>query len=264
MNRLALCRLLSTTPAAKIARIDLRMVAALRAETGMSLQLCQQALEQYGNNLALARERLADLAQAQAGKKQALTNESLPAGLVGLFEGEDAFCMMRLSCKTDFASRSLHFSQLAHDISKLAFQQISRPPVSYQSVSIPAGELALVSELVQAKIAVLQEPIAVDAVHVCRRDPLVLHTFYLHNRINGNMGSVGAIVRVDPGAGGPSASLRSFVDKLARHIAGMRPGSVAELLQQPFVFSPTSEPVQNVLAAHPNATIIDFHTCSAK
>ncbi len=258
-------------------KVDLGLLSQLRRETQGSMQACRQALAESDNNIAKARVRLAALLQGKglvklaqvAGASEVDQAERLNEGLVSSFSDESGtkLCAFKIACRTDFASRSDIFAKLAADIGRGFLS--NDPDCPSASIDMPQ---------INQAVAILQEPIVLSDVHVWHR----LHRShpigtYLHNKSNSNGGTIWSFVRMVPSSTAGSESgdqslsggtqVRSFVENLARHIAGMAPGTLEELLGQEFMFSDSQQTVgQAIASSRPlaNFSIAEFARISIK
>lgn len=94
--------------------IDLTLLKKLRAETGISVSECRQALEDadgdYDKALKILQSKAAEKAAKKADREtgQGLIETYVHAGKIGV--------MVKLLCETDFVARTDEFKNLAHEI----------------------------------------------------------------------------------------------------------------------------------------------------
>jgi translation elongation factor EF-Ts len=226
-------------------RIDTSLLMTLRRETGASLQLCREAIEGSGNDLLLARLKLTSLTESRGEKRLLAYEGNSSEGFVGMYRGPlGKICIVKLRCMTDFVARSSQFAQLAEDISRLYLE----------GSTIVEGQT---ESLIKSKVGVLQEPISVDTIKVIEPNSTHLVGTYLHNKLNNGMGTIASIVEVDPGHNSHT-DLQLFVDNLARHIGGLNPRTMGELLAQVFLFAQDGCSIREELEKFGGSKIINF------
>ncbi|MCL5004001.1 MAG: translation elongation factor Ts [Patescibacteria group bacterium] len=109
---------------------DLVLLKKLREETGAGVMDCQRALEQFGGDVAQAREHLKALGVEKAAKK---ADREVKAGLVDayLHATGRVGAVVSLACETDFVARTDDFKKLAREI---AMQAAAMKPQSVEEL----------------------------------------------------------------------------------------------------------------------------------
>lgn len=94
---------------------DVQQVKKLRAETGISIAECRQALAESRGDFAAALNFLRAAGAALAAKK---SGRALAAGILGVYIHTNGLvgAMVALVCETDFVAKNRDFKTLADDL----------------------------------------------------------------------------------------------------------------------------------------------------
>ncbi|PJF17933.1 hypothetical protein PSACC_02227, partial [Paramicrosporidium saccamoebae] len=244
-------RLMNFTPYKCVGplKVDLKCLSVLREETGLSLQLCRQALQASGNDLEAARIQLSKLAGSKADKKLA-SGSALQEGSIGMYEGEaGAVVLVKLLCTTDFVARGAHFSDLASKIMQAVYSDSERIHDR-------------ITDLIREKVGVLQENIVCNDFILCKPDSGNITGSYLHNKTINGLGTIGAVIEM-AGIESGKQPCQSLANKVARHVAGMGPSSMDNLLSQQYLFAPDGSTVHDYLTSQA-CRIVRYYRMSIK
>ena len=112
-------------------------VKKLREATGAGMIDCRNALLETGGDVEKAKERLAELGQSKAEKKEERTANE---GSVGSYihSGGKIGVLVEINCETDFVARNPKFGELVRDV---AMHIAAMSPQYLDRESVPAGEL---------------------------------------------------------------------------------------------------------------------------
>ena len=215
-------------------KCDIKMLNAIRRETGASWLICQKALQDSNNDLNVARQAIRTLVDAKA-KTICSGAQNLHEGLVGIFRNNSRLCILKLACETDFVSKSPVFASL---MEKLAFRRLNQSHVPDKVINEDEKDIFETSVSVNESIVVAD----VDVVEI---SPERYYGTYIHNRIHSFAGSIACVVELK--GSDPS---NDMANKFARHIAGLAPSSVMELENQPFLFGTDGKTVSDTLILH--------------
>lgn len=249
MFRLVIKRGLGAVPRPSAAS----MVARLRAETGHSLALCRRALEDAQLDLGAARVVLARLAEGQAEKTQAAGQaREQRHGLVGLAALSPASVgLVEMRCLTDFVARNPLFVELAGTMLRSLATVDAAETTDAPAIQSQVEAMGLSGPLLEA-VGRLKEPITVTRLCRIRCDPAESMGTYVHQPVAPGLGSVAAVVSVKGGS-------QKVATDLAKHVAGMKPASVVDLLQQEFLFNPAVSVRGYLDEACPGASVTFMH-----
>lgn len=230
MLKLALGRFSTAAPASVVPSMA-SLVAKLRSETGQSFSLCRKALETASMDLDAARAELLRLVESQASKTQVSGQaKEQKQGLVGVScISNDLYGVIEMRCLTDFVAKNPLFTELASKI----VNSIENEPLDIQGHLEKSGMQSVLLEAVGK----LKEPITVSRLGLVRRNPDEVIGMYIHQQASPGFGAIASIVGISsfqsqsPWAG-------SLAGSLAKHVAGLNPSSVEELLSQEYFFKP--------------------------
>lgn len=222
------------------------LLKILRQESNASLKLCQKALVDAQGNLEGARKRLRELVTEKGGQVVSSETSINSEGCVSLFRTENKFIVTTTTCSTDFAANSLIMKDLHLNMSK---------NFSLLSPSQTLGLMAL-NEDIRHATGLLQEPIRIANREVWDIGDGNTMGFYIHQMRHGFLGSVVAMVELS-GCEGKEL----LANQLAKHIVGMNPENMDNLLAQPFLFGSEGLPVSSFLGF---AKIVRFKRFSCK
>ena len=112
-------------------------VKKLREATGAGMIDCRNALVETSGDAEKAKERLAELGQSKAEKKEERTANE---GSVGSYihAGGKIGVLVEINCETDFVARNPKFGELVRDV---AMHIAAMSPQYLDRESVPAGEL---------------------------------------------------------------------------------------------------------------------------
>jgi len=112
-------------------------VKKLREATGAGMIDCRNALVETSGDAEKAKERLAELGQSKAEKKEERTaNEGTVGSYIHL--GGKIGVLVEINCETDFVARNPKFGELVRDV---AMHIAAMSPQYLDRESVPAGEL---------------------------------------------------------------------------------------------------------------------------
>lgn len=90
------------------------LLGELRKKTGFSFNNCRKALVENNNDLAKAKQWLADNAQKEGwARATKLEHRSTSQGLIAMLTQENQSALVEVNCETDFVARNEKFSSLA-------------------------------------------------------------------------------------------------------------------------------------------------------
>jgi elongation factor Ts len=195
--------------------ISSRLVADLRAETGVGMMDCKRALVEAGGDFEAAKRILREKGLAAAARKASRTASE---GLVVARVMPQAAALVELNCETDFVARTEDFRDFAERLAGLVAahdalgESPSGDPSALESLPAPASPSETVSDAVKQLIASkLQENIVIRRWARLVPRPGERFASYVH----GN-GRIGVLVGLP---GGDEALGRD----LAMHIAASEP-----------------------------------------
>ena len=132
-----------------MANITAKMVADLRAATGLGMMECKKALVEADGDMAKAEEILRIKSGAKAGK---LAGRTAAEGVLAYAIEGNAGALVEINCETDFVAKDAGFLAFAQSVAKTA---VAKKPASVEDLA------ALVEEERKAVIAKLGENISV-------------------------------------------------------------------------------------------------------
>ena len=237
-------------------KVDISLVAKLRKETECTITKARQALETTKNAYIPAVEWLhKDSAVSGKLKAQKLEQRSTLEGLIGVHVDSESkrFAMIELQSETDFVAKSAPFTQLAVRIARIAAEHNDSAVKSGSILPIDTAALqkgsgahngVSIQDDINATIGKLGEKI-----NLCRAVAVSAnrgsfkhvgcHAHAAGQSLPPNLGRIGAIVTLATPQALDSASeslVSNLAAKLAKHVCGFNPPSVAELLEQPFIY----------------------------
>lgn len=142
---------------------NLKEITKLREETGAGVLDCKKAMEECKGNYTKAKEWLKKKGAKIALKK---ADRETKAGMVESYThtGGGVGSLVKLTCETDFVSRSKEFKHLAHE---LAMQVAAMKPKTVQVLlkqKYIRDPQQTVKEFIEEKIAKLHENIKVEDI----------------------------------------------------------------------------------------------------
>ena len=138
-----------------MANITAKMVADLRAATGLGMMECKKALVEADGDMAKAEEILRIKSGAKAGK---LAGRTAAEGVLAYAIEGNAGALVEINCETDFVAKDAGFLAFAQSVAKTA---VAKKPASVEDLA------ALVEEERKAVIAKLGEMHIVAAKPQC-------------------------------------------------------------------------------------------------
>jgi elongation factor Ts len=135
--------------------IDAKIVADLRARTGVGIVDCKKALEEAGGNADQAVEILRKKGAAKAAKKSA--ERQAAEGLVDAYVHANGKvgAIVEVRCETDFVARNPEFKEFVHDI---AMQVVAMGPRYVKAEDIPAEAAEKERSIFQEEVAGENKP----------------------------------------------------------------------------------------------------------
>lgn len=96
-------------------QISLKQIKKLREETNVGIMDCRKALMESKGDFDKAKKLLEEKRAMRADKK---TTRETKAGLVHgyIHQGSEIGALVKLTCETDFVSRTKEFKALAHEV----------------------------------------------------------------------------------------------------------------------------------------------------
>ena len=185
-----------------MADITAKMVADLRASTGLGMMECKKALVEAEGNMEKAEEILRIKSGAKAGK---LAGRTAAEGVLACaIEGKTG-ALVEVNCETDFVAKDAGFVAFAQSVAKTAATQ---KPATVEELS------ALVEDERKAVIAKLGENMSV------RRFQLIETSGNLVAYIHGSLATEGVLVEY--------TGSEDVARKIGMHIVAAKPQCVRE------------------------------------
>ena len=185
-----------------MANITAKMVADLRAATGLGMMECKKALVEADGDMAKAEEILRIKSGAKAGK---LAGRTAAEGVLAYAIEGNAGALVEINCETDFVAKDAGFLAFAQSVAKTA---VAKKPASVEDLA------ALVEEERKAVIAKLGENISV------RRFQLIETANSLTAYIHGVAANEGVLVEYK--------GAEDVARKVGMHIVAAKPQCVSE------------------------------------
>ena len=185
-----------------MAEITAKMVADLRAATGLGMMECKKALVEAEGNIEKAEEILRIKSGAKAGK---LAGRTAAEGVLAYASEGSTGALVEVNCETDFVAKDAGFVEFANLVAKTA---ASKKPATVEELS------ALVEEERKAIIAKLGENMSV------RRFKVIETPNKLVAYIHGALATEGVLVEFK----GSEDAAR----KVGMHIVAAKPQCVSE------------------------------------
>lgn len=191
-----------------MAEITARMVADLRAATGLGMMECKKALVEAEGNAEKAEEILRIKSGAKAGK---LAGRTAAEGIIAHVVNGSVGALVEVNCETDFVAKDESFLAFANAAAQAVAAANPADVAALDAVKTPSGET--VEELRKAVVAKLGENISVRRFQ--RFDTSNKLAAYMHGA------KIGVMVEF---SGGDDQTGRD----VAMHIAAARPTCVSK------------------------------------
>ena len=185
-----------------MAEITAKMVADLRAATGLGMMECKKALVEAEGSMEKAEEILRIKSGAKAGK---LAGRTAAEGVLAYAIEGKAGALVEVNCETDFVAKDAGFVAFAQSVAKVAAE---KKPATIEELA------ALVEEGRKAVIAKLGENISVRRFEVIESQNSL--TAYIH----GALATEGVLVEF--------AGQEDVARKVGMHIVAAKPQCVSE------------------------------------
>lgn len=185
-----------------MAEISAKMVADLRAATGLGMMECKKALVEADGNMDKAEEILRIKSGAKAGK---LAGRTAAEGVLACAIEGSVGALVEVNCETDFVAKDAGFLAFAQHVADVA---VAKKPATVEELS------ALVEEERKAVIAKLGENISV------RRFEIIETSGQLTTYIHGAAASEGVLVEFK--------GADDVARKVGMHIVAAKPQCVSE------------------------------------
>lgn len=185
-----------------MAEITAKMVADLRAATGLGMMECKKALVEAEGNMDKAEEILRIKSGAKAGK---LAGRTAAEGVLAYAINGNVGALVEVNCETDFVAKDAGFVAFANSVAKTAAE---KKPASVEELS------ALVEEERKAIIAKLGENMSVRRFEVIETSNNL--TAYIH----GALATEGVLVEF--------TGAEDVARKVGMHIVAAKPQCVSE------------------------------------
>jgi len=237
-------------------------VKAVRAETGLPMKICRQALENSGNDVEAALAWIEETEGQRAEKAQAkVADRAVTEGVITVLIEDKKASLVHLGCGSDFVARNDMFVELGDEIaahliggnfnvstgmigSNVVFKGCNVDPASLAEEVIASGDN--IGSMIGGIVAQIGENIQLQ-----RACSLELETAGVLGRYIHNKGTFGCAVGLGGDADGGDANV-ALANKVAQHIVAMDPGStygfsgstahaegIAAVLDAPFLFDPS-------------------------
>ncbi|WP_037585474.1 translation elongation factor Ts [Stenoxybacter acetivorans] len=190
-----------------MAEITAKMVADLRAATGLGMMECKKALVEAEGNMEKAEEILRIKSGAKAGK---LAGRTAAEGIIAYAIDGNIGALVEINCETDFVAKDTSFIDFANQVAKAVV--IGNPADVAALADIKTDSGATVEELRKAVIAKLGENISVRRFERYETDGSLVT--YMHGA------KIGVMVEHK---GGDEQAVR----QVAMHIAASKPQCVS-------------------------------------
>lgn len=185
-----------------MSNITAKMVADLRAATGLGMMECKKALVEAEGNMEKAEEILRIKSGAKAGK---LAGRTAAEGVLAYAIEGNVGALVEVNCETDFVAKDAGFVAFANLVAKTAAE---KKPATIEELS------ALVEEERKAIIAKLGENMSVRRFQVIETGNSL--TAYIH----GALATEGVLVEFK--------GAEDVARKVGMHIVAAKPQCVAE------------------------------------
>ncbi|KLT72887.1 elongation factor Ts [Neisseria arctica] len=182
--------------------ITAKMVADLRAATGLGMMECKKALVEAEGNMEKAEEILRIKSGAKAGK---LAGRTAAEGVLAYAIEGNVGVLVEVNCETDFVAKDAGFVAFANSVAKTAAE---KKPATLEELS------ALVEEERKAIIAKLGENMSVRRFEIIETDNNL--TAYIH----GALATEGVLVEYK--------GAEDVARKVGMHIVAAKPQCVSE------------------------------------
>ncbi len=185
-----------------MAEITAKMVADLRAATGLGMMECKKALVEANGDMEKAEEILRIKSGAKAGK---LAGRTAAEGVLAFAIEGNVGALVEVNCETDFVAKDAGFVAFANSVAKTA---AAKKPATVEDL------IALVEDERKAVIAKLGENISV------RRFQVIESAHNLVAYIHGALATEGVLVEYK--------GAEDVARKVGMHIVAAKPQCVSE------------------------------------
>ena len=185
-----------------MAEITAKMVADLRATTGLGMMECKKALVEANGDMEKAEEILRIKSGAKAGK---LAGRTAAEGVLAFAIEGNVGALVEVNCETDFVAKDAGFVAFANSVAKTA---AAKKPATVEDL------IALVEDERKAVIAKLGENISV------RRFQVIESAHNLVAYIHGALATEGVLVEYK--------GAEDVARKVGMHIVAAKPQCVSE------------------------------------
>ena len=185
-----------------MAEITAKMVADLRAATGLGMMECKKALVEAEGNFEKAEEILRIKSGAKAGK---LAGRTAAEGVLAFAINGNVGALVEVNCETDFVAKDAGFVAFANSVAQTA---AAKKPATVEELA------ALVEEERKAVIAKLGENMSVRRFQVIETDGQLVA--YIH----GALATEGVLVEFK--------GYEDVARKVGMHIVAAKPQCVRE------------------------------------
>ncbi len=151
-----------------MSKVDIKLVKALRDETGVGISDCSNALKEVGGDIEKAKDLLRSKGIKTASKK---SSRQTSEGKLAIAKNGHEIVIVGVNCETDFVGREANFQNFADQVAKVALE--NKAESIEQLMSLPMNGATVEEERV-ALISRVGENIqitkviykAVEASHV--------------------------------------------------------------------------------------------------
>jgi elongation factor Ts len=198
--------------------ISAKMVADLRAKTGVGMMDCKKALNETKGDIQAAVDwlRKKGLAKA-AGKADRIAAE----GLVGVLTSGLVGSVAEVNSETDFVARNDKFQDMVNKVTSLV-PKADGDVAKILTMTYPGAKIT-VDEHVKEMIATIGENMTVRrAANLKVSDGVV--AAYMHNKVADGLGKIGVLVALE--SKGDKAKLAELGRQIAMHVAARNPAAL--------------------------------------
>ncbi|MDC3181043.1 translation elongation factor Ts [Gammaproteobacteria bacterium] len=102
-----------------MSKVDVKLVKALRDETGVGISDCKNALQEVGGDIEKAKDLLRAKGIKTAGKK---ASRQTSEGQLAIAKHKSAVAIVGVNCETDFVGREANFQNFANQVAEVALE----------------------------------------------------------------------------------------------------------------------------------------------
>lgn len=208
--------------------LDYKVLTRLRAETGISMKKCRDALLASNNDFEQALSSLVKAASSTT-MRMCAAPELHHGGIGVLKAAEDCYKIVKVLCKTDFVAKNSTFLSL---VEKLLLAE--------------SGEEEL--EMLRNASILFDEPITLGFRHTVSKKADQTFGIYIHNKSLNNLGQIVSIIAANQKERNDRKVSELVANRLAQHVVGMEANTIEECHGQAYLFGEKNETVREYLA----------------